>query len=289
MASIKKNIILSNKQNKQGAMALLTLIKQGGETTGTLKTYNLPQKNVILAISSNGKEVLKQSFDTTKNISFVIHKSINLDAGLACVLVENQNQTIVPLVWGSEKENEVLKQQLQANSNAKPNINVQTKDSYKKEVDLSELFELSEQTDIDKIIDDSLQGDNIVISEEAQKIKQNLKDNQIFYDLVSEQIQDLFSKYESEHQLEQLIQNSKWVKVDYEQNGNEYVLGLIYDDINLKYICYGVPGEYSQNPPKDIESYSQWLPLDPTQPQVGGYWVMYQDAITGESIEIDSL
>lgn len=116
-----------------------------------------------------------------------------------------------------------------------------------------------------------------------------LPDNVTFYEALSEQIEDLFNKYPAETNLENLVPNSKWVKIDYENDGNYYVLGLIYEDITLKYICYGVPGTYSEIAPNGLDNYSQWLPTDIDNPTEEGYWVMYQDALTGESIEVDAI
>ena len=70
--------------------------------------------------------------------------------------------------------------------------------------------------------------------------------------------------------------------MDFENNVNEYVLGLIYDGFDLKYICYGVPGEY-ENAPKHLGE-CQWLPLNPASPS-DGYWVIYQDAATGDRVD----
>lgn len=131
-----------------------------------------------------------------------------------------------------------------------------------------------------------LTSKNIIDQEMENTI---LPDNSTFYEAISEQVEDLFNKYPAETNLESLIPNSKWVKIDYENNGNYYVLGLIYEDITLKYICYGVPGQYSEIAPNGLDTYSQWLPTDINNPTEEGYWVMYQDAMTGESIEVDAI
>ncbi len=107
-----------------------------------------------------------------------------------------------------------------------------------------------------------------------------------FYDLISEQVDDLFAKYPSEKKLDAIVPNSKWVRVDADNNGKNYVIGLIYDGDEIKYICYGVPGQFSTSPPANLESYSQWLPTDISDVKGNGYWVMYQDAKSGESIDV---
>ncbi len=108
-----------------------------------------------------------------------------------------------------------------------------------------------------------------------------------FYNLIKEQVDELFAKYPSENELEKLIPESKWVKVDYENDGHYYVIGLIYENDALKYICYGVPGTHDKEPPSDFAKYSQWIPLKANQPDGRGYWLMYQDANDGHSVNLE--
>ncbi len=108
-----------------------------------------------------------------------------------------------------------------------------------------------------------------------------------FYEMISEQIDDLFANYPREENLENLVPNSKWVRVDYDNNGKEYVVGLIYDNQMLKYVAYGVPSVSRDTSPDGLEGYSQWLPLNPNAADDKGYYVMFQDANTGEGIKIN--
>lgn len=107
-----------------------------------------------------------------------------------------------------------------------------------------------------------------------------------FYEMIAEQLNELFEKYPKERALENLIDNSKWVKIKNIDN-KHYVVGIIYNNNDIKYICYGVPGNYSKEPPIELREYSQWLPTDITNPYDNGYWVMYQDADTGENVVIN--
>lgn len=98
------------------------------------------------------------------------------------------------------------------------------------------------------------------------------------------QIDSLFENNPTEEYLETLIPNSKWVKVEL-KNGDYYVLGLIYQDQQLKYICYGVPGVYQTLPPRQLSGYPVWFPLDSNKNEGFGYWLSYQDAENGESVK----
>lgn len=108
-----------------------------------------------------------------------------------------------------------------------------------------------------------------------------------FYNMIAEQLDELFDKYPQESNLEKLIDNSKWVKINHEEENKYYVVGIIHKDNDIKYICYGVPGNYYIEPPMELKNYSQWLPVDTMNPYENGYWVMYQDADSGENVYIN--
>lgn len=107
-----------------------------------------------------------------------------------------------------------------------------------------------------------------------------------FYSEIKEQLATLFEKYPEETFLNEIIPNSKWVRVDYEDDGQYFIIGLIYENNKVQYVCYGSPGEYSVEPPREFKGMSQWLPLDPEKPEELGYWIIYQDADSGENVEI---
>ena len=99
------------------------------------------------------------------------------------------------------------------------------------------------------------------------------------------QVDSLFDNNAKEDYLEEIIPNSKWVKVDFGESGDYYVLGLIFEAEDLKFIVYGVPGVFQKNPPKELAGYPVWFPLDKNKPESFGYWLSYQDAKTGDSIK----
>ncbi len=123
------------------------------------------------------------------------------------------------------------------------------------------------------------------ITENKPQFENKLQKNQdLFYDRLKPQIDKLFEKNLPETQLQELIPYSKWVKVDFEDDGDFFVFGILYDEKNSpKCICYGVPAVFEEGPPQELDGYPIWLPLDD---QHGfGYWMTYQDAATGEPIK----
>ncbi len=103
--------------------------------------------------------------------------------------------------------------------------------------------------------------------------------NEIIY-----QLDEMFERYPNDDTLNSIIPNSRFISVD---GDNPYVLGVIYEDQMLKYIAYGVPATYNSLPPKDFGRHYQWLPLNPRDVMSDGYFMIYQDALTGTIVEIN--
>lgn len=124
-----------------------------------------------------------------------------------------------------------------------------------------------------------------------EKIRNNLEDDKVdeklqkpstdFYNSIKEELDQLFATYQADKELEELIENSKWVRVPTGEEGY-YVTGIIYYDDVPQIICYGVPDKDDSNPPPCNSTCRQWLPIA----EGGrGYWMMYQSAIDGEFVE----
>ena len=72
-----------------------------------------------------------------------------------------------------------------------------------------------------------------------------------------------------------------------EETGEYYVVGLMYENGEIKYVCYGIPSIYGDEPPKELKGFAQWLPIDNTKSDGFGYWITYQDAETGENVKME--
>ncbi len=119
-------------------------------------------------------------------------------------------------------------------------------------------------------------------ADSKEKPQENIPD---FYDQIKDQIDDLFKNHLRDENLESIIPNSKWVRVEYDDMPGHYVMGLVYDEDSLQFISYGLPANDSSEPPKDLVEFAQWLPLGQNDNK-SGYWIVYQSAKTGESIKI---
>ena len=106
-----------------------------------------------------------------------------------------------------------------------------------------------------------------------------------YYDKVKNELAALFGRYPAEEELAECIPFSKWAKVTFSRN-KYYTVGVISDEHKPKYICYGVPAESRKDPPEALKGLCSFLPLSVFDLNGKGYWMMFQDAETGQCIKI---
>lgn len=111
------------------------------------------------------------------------------------------------------------------------------------------------------------------------------KSESMFYNQIKGSLNSLFAVYPNDEILESMIDGGKFVRVDYENTGDYYSVGYISDDELPKYICYAIPCKAGSPPPKNMEEFSQYLPVDEQK----AYYLMYQDATNGETIYLNNV
>lgn len=102
-----------------------------------------------------------------------------------------------------------------------------------------------------------------------------------FYLSVKPQLDEIFVCFPECDDLEEVVPNSKWAKIQVEDGF--YVVGLILDGEVVRYISYGVPAMKNSCPPSEIRDVAVWL--DDGKKEGKGYWVIYQDAMTGQCLK----
>ena len=102
-----------------------------------------------------------------------------------------------------------------------------------------------------------------------------------FYLSVKPQLDEIFVCFPECEDLEDVVPNSKWAKIQVEDGF--YVVGLILDGEVVRYISYGVPATKNSCPPSEIRDVAVWL--DDGKNEGKGYWVIYQDAMTGQCLK----
>lgn len=94
----------------------------------------------------------------------------------------------------------------------------------------------------------------------------------------------VFDNYEADETLNNLIPNSKFVKIC--ENQEQYSLGAIYEEDKMRYICYAVLKDYNIPAPQELGKHYQWLPLDKEDPLSDGYYIVFQDASDLKIVEL---
>ena len=102
-----------------------------------------------------------------------------------------------------------------------------------------------------------------------------------FYLSVKPQLDEIFVCFPECDDLEEVVPNSKWAKIQVDDGF--YVVGLILDGEVVRYISYGVPALKNSCPPSEIRDVAVWL--DDGKKEGKGYWVIYQDAMTGQCLK----
>jgi len=105
-----------------------------------------------------------------------------------------------------------------------------------------------------------------------------------YFATVKKDLTSVLEKFETQTGLENLFPDSRWAKINY-LGDKYYVVGLIKENSVEKYICYGVPAKYSLTPPKELKGYCTFIPLSIFDLSGDGFWMMFQNAITGECIK----
>ena len=280
---MKKSIVLQATEGKE--KAVLSMETKDDMIVGRVRLYNFEQepKGILcLGFNSQGK-VVKAGLTKTSSMlwSFQTEKE-GVGDKFSCAVVNSFQGNLTPLLYGNSEGKmsgeEGLVQSLQIMEEP---ISVEKVEEALNENSVEFDEELKEE--INDAIEQEMEEDKC----KNCKYKKCFYDgeNHTFYNKLKSQIDRLFENNPEEEYLEKIIPNSKWVKVEYENDGDYYVVGLVYENDTLSYLCYGVPGVYQKSPPKEIAGYPVWLPLDSDKKEGFGYWLAYQNANTGESIK----
>lgn len=279
-----KSIILTSESNKN-VKGILTVENTSSNTLINLKTFNLNkgEDKLVLAIKISG-ETYKVELNNEEN--YLIEKNLNLNNKISAVILKFNKEPEI-ILWGSNETTRVWKTSILNEIIEKPKSKLQRKlneiETQNLKEDNYKVYNNDYETDeeIETIIDDAFSNDDFIHDIEEDKKINNEND---FLSSIESQINELLNNYNEETALENIIPNSKFVKVN--NSNNYYIFGVIYEENKIRYIVYGLPGEFSVKPEDEYSNLYQWLPLNAENPEGYGYYLMYQDALTGEQIDI---
>ena len=314
----KKSVVLNGVDGSL-KKAVLNLEYKNGGVGGDLKLYNFqeePMGVLTLAVLVGGK-VHKSALTRVGYMEYRFRGVLSeIPQAMSCAIVNTESGAAQALLLGGGAEKTNLENVLLEN------LSVLKETSVKKVEETLDktLGEFEDEEELETLIDEELEktcphpcgaceykkafydcalsAENIV---ESSKIESSIQEEIVrgklrvpdpkegisFIDEIGEQIKGLFDAHPAEEVLESIIPNSKWVSVDFNGDGKTYVVGLIMEEGEIKFISYGVPGEWSEKPPKNFNEEARFLPLDISDPKGKGYWLTYQDAFDGELAIVD--
>ncbi len=127
---------------------------------------------------------------------------------------------------------------------------------------------------------------NICSEDETDTLKRKENTSPRHFDTVKEELDQIFFKFPKEESLKNHFKESRWARIYYSQQ-KYYVVGVVYEEGEEKYICYGVPANYSKTPPKELDGFCSFIPLSVFDMFGAGYWIMFQDANTGKCVRFN--
>ena len=109
-----------------------------------------------------------------------------------------------------------------------------------------------------------------------------------YYRSVKAEIDELFLKYEKDDTLKNAFACSEWVRVESDDKQKRYLVGVLYEENEARYICYALPAQDKLSPPDEIKDVCTFVPVSPFD-ENDGYFVIFQSATTGECIKPSKL
>lgn len=102
-----------------------------------------------------------------------------------------------------------------------------------------------------------------------------------YYTQIKSDLDKFFQTYPKNEELESRVWGSKWVKVvaDY-----DYSVGVIFEDDTPSIIAYAVPYDDIGKVENENFKFGEWLKIDNDSDSNRGYFVHYQNILTGEMI-----
>ncbi len=132
---------------------------------------------------------------------------------------------------------------------------------------------------------DTQAGENAAEDDDAAGVLHPFKrEGDGYYRSVKRELDELFAKYPADDTLTGAFQRSEWVRLRGEEGAPEFLVGALYEEGQVKYICYALAAEDKENPPKEIKGVCSFVPLSPYV-EAEGFFVIFQSAATGECIK----
>lgn len=127
-------------------------------------------------------------------------------------------------------------------------------------------------------------GTDVTKNDQTESILHPFKftDGQSYYLSVKDELEELFSSSPRVDGLKNALPNSEWVQVD---NSGGCLVGIVYENLQVRYIAYALPAQ-GKTPPHELKD-ACFIPVNPYADIENGYFVLFQDAATGETVTVE--
>lgn len=319
-----KTIILSSQKKftNNSPRAIITFIQNNQTLEGKLRLYNLNSltKTSKLGIFYENQVYTTNLIQKEDSFCFYLNENFNLDNNIYCAIIDKGNNNEVVLCGGTtqnfnytlEEESEDKNNKCKSNSlnnnmeenNFPTDNSTSTNDcnacenciykeyffAHKNEKELENLKSLSTEdslnTEKQNILENDYDFSENKDYDDIEKINVLNKESEKFLQSITDQLDDMFKTYPEDKTIMQIIPNSKIIKVTDTIDEDSYIVGVIYEENEIKYLLYGVPSKYNNPAPKEFGDNYQWLPLNAEDPLSDGYYLLYQDASSGKIVPI---
>ena len=287
MFVIKRNVVLVRCDGGAAGFVRLECLK--GKTEGEVK-MRCPEGS-LLEMMADGRY-----FSAPANAPFNLPFALREDSRVAARIVKDGGVIALSSAAGKEfaarasageKKGEEERGQAGVEKKSAP-----AKESAEEKKEKEQRAEKS-APEKERVEQNKEQADGLFEKEESKQPPQEKKEEEEqgksegregktqFLGAISASLEELFSLYPAEERLAGVVPFSKWVRVPLESG--YYVVGVISDQEGVaRYLAYGVPDKDNASPPDAYPACRGWLPLEEDG---AGYWMMYQDALTGEIVK----
>ncbi|MBR5439937.1 MAG: hypothetical protein IKV61_06985 [Clostridia bacterium] len=285
MSTFKKIVILNGIDNSYKAVVKLEVLNcQVKVHAEVMLAISMPYKKFTLVIGL-GNKILNVVVDKKAVFECEFNGSCSLDNGVS-VLIKGDNK---PILYGESGNptlalNDLLKEPCIKNLGENEELFIYDDE----QLALENYYGKSEDENVLPTQNDYQFKSNIQQKEERQKKAFTFENeessstfkSQEFYLKNKSKLDEIFNKYEPFYELNSIIPNGKFARVNYNQN-HHYIVGIICENEIVKYVCYGVP-KMSEAPPKNLEKYCKFIPT--TQDFKSGYYLVFQCANSGNLV-----
>jgi len=244
------------------------VIKSHGKEIEKGYSLNYPKTKVIKEKQSSDNKTKQEEIDNKTKKEEIDNKS-----------KQEEGEKIVE----RQSSESIIKQQLSESIiESQSGNNIKEQDSFDKmqQEQLGFEGEIATTNYFEKVVN----GEASLSATEFLKEKSKEKEKQAFYMELKPQLDKLFNTFPKDEYLTEVIPSSKWVKIEYDNTGKSYSVGVITDGEDVVYIGYGIRSVFTKSPPTSVKSVAQWMPLSFEDVKGEGYWMIYQTASTGENV-----